>query len=100
MARAISKVAPEWWDYTTLDEEILGEAARIDEKKLLKLSRPGFRVHFYETLEEFYLAEALDYIDAWRQATPSLPWSPRCRASRSGRLSNCPLSPGSSTAWS
>jgi glucosamine-6-phosphate deaminase len=28
---------------------------------------------FYETLEEFYLAEALEYIGAWRQATPDNP---------------------------
>ena len=25
--RALSKVAPEWWDYTTLDEQILDAAA-------------------------------------------------------------------------
>src|SRR5436190_4454750 len=73
MARAISKVAPEWWDYTTLDAELLEDAARLTEKDLLKLSRPGFKVVFYETLEDFYLAEALEYIDAWRQATPSKP---------------------------
>jgi glucosamine-6-phosphate deaminase len=73
MARPISKVAPEWWDYTTLDPEILGDAARVDEEGLLQLARPGFRVSYYETLEEFYLAEALEYIDAWRRATPDNP---------------------------
>ena len=61
MARAISKVAPQWWDYTTLDAEILGDAAKLTEKTLFKLSRPGFTVHYYETLEDFYLAEALEY---------------------------------------
>ena len=71
MARPISKVAPDWWDYTTLDPELLADAAKLTEKSLLKLSRPGFTVHFYETLEEFYLAEALEYLQAWRQATPS-----------------------------
>jgi glucosamine-6-phosphate deaminase len=39
----------------------------------LALSRPGFRVVFYDTLEDFYLAEALEYIDAWRQATEDAP---------------------------
>ena len=34
-----------------------------------QLSRPGFAVRFYDTLEDFYLAEALEYITAWRQAT-------------------------------
>ena len=29
MPRAISKVAPEWWDYTTLDEEVLDDAAGL-----------------------------------------------------------------------
>ena len=33
------------------------------------LARDGFQIKFYDTLEEFYLAEALEYIDAWRQAT-------------------------------
>lgn len=73
MTRPISKVAPEWWDYTTLDPEILSDAARLTEKDLEQLSRPGFQTHFYDTLEEFYLAEALEYIEAWQQATPSEP---------------------------
>ncbi len=73
MARPISKVAPQWWDYTTLDREILDDAARLDERDLLQLSRPGFRVVFYDTLEEFYLAEALEYIEAWMQSTPNRP---------------------------
>jgi len=73
MARSLSKLAPEWWDYTTLDRSILDEAARLTERDLLGLSRPGFQVSFYETLEDFYLAEALEYIEAWRQATPERP---------------------------
>jgi glucosamine-6-phosphate deaminase len=73
MARPISKVAPSWWDYTTLDAEILNDAARLDESDLTQLARPGFQVSFYDTLEDFYLAEALEYIGAWRQAKPSAP---------------------------
>jgi glucosamine-6-phosphate deaminase len=73
MTRPISKVAPGWWDYTTLDPEILNDAAKLDEKDLLQLARPGFKVSFYDTLEEFYLAEALEYIEAWQQATPDRP---------------------------
>lgn len=73
MARKISMVAPEWWDYTTLDEKILSDAAKLTEKDILQLTRPGFKVVFYETLESFYLAEALEYIEAWRQATPAHP---------------------------
>jgi len=73
MARSISKVAAGWWDYTTLDPNILKAVPNIDERRLLQLSRPGFQVHFYETLEEFYVAEALEYIEAWKQATPARP---------------------------
>jgi glucosamine-6-phosphate deaminase len=73
MARAISKVAPDWWDYTTLDSELLADAAKMREPDLLQLSRDGFKVHFYETLEEFYLVEALEYVEAWREATPDNP---------------------------
>jgi len=71
--RAISKVAPEWWDYTTLDEKILNDAARLTPKDLLGLSRKGFTVHFYDTVEEFYTAEALEYVTAWQQATENDP---------------------------
>ncbi len=71
--RPISKVAPEWWDYTTLDRAILDDAARLTADDLLSLSRPGFTVKFYDTIEDFYLAEALEYITSWRQATPKQP---------------------------
>jgi glucosamine-6-phosphate deaminase len=71
--RPVSKVAPDWWDYTTLDRGILDDAARLTPDDLLGLSRPGFIVVFYDTLEDFYLAEALEYITAWRQATPERP---------------------------
>lgn len=73
MPRPISQVAPDWWDYTTLDRELLDDAARLSVDDLRQLERPGFSVRFYETVEDFYLAEALEYIDAWRQATPDSP---------------------------
>ncbi len=73
MPRAISKIAPEWWDYTTLDKEILDDAAKLTVEDMVGLSRPGFRVVIYETLEDFYLAEALEYIEAWRRSTPDNP---------------------------
>ena len=71
--RPLSKISPDWWDYTTLDREILDDAARLSADDLLKLTRPGFSVKFYDTIEDFYLAEALEYITAWRQATPERP---------------------------
>ena len=50
-----SKIAENWWDYTTLDEEILNDAAKLSEKDIGQLSRPGFSIKFYDTLESFYL---------------------------------------------
>ena len=71
--RKPSSIAPAWWDYTTLDAAIVRDAAALTPEKMLKLSRPGFKVVFYDTLEEFYLAEALEYITAWQQSTPDNP---------------------------
>ncbi len=73
MARRRSLLAPQWWDYTTLDEAILKEAAALSPEDMLALSREGFTVKFYDTLEGFYLAEALEYVTAWRQATADNP---------------------------
>lgn len=71
--RPLSKVAPDWWDYTTLDPELLDDAARLSAADLAGLAREGFDVRFYDTLEDFYLAEALEYITAWQQATADRP---------------------------
>jgi len=73
MARPLSKIAPDWWDYTTIDPEILKDAAKLTPDDMLAMSRDGFNVVFYDTLEDFYLAEALEYVEAWRQATPDRP---------------------------
>ena len=73
MPRPISKVAPQWWDYTTLEPDLLADAATLDERKLKGLAREGFRVHFYDSLEEFFTAEALEYVEAWRRSTPDNP---------------------------
>jgi len=71
--RPISRIAPDWWDYTTLDREILDDAARLSEADLHGLAREGFTVRFYETVEEFYLAEALEYVTSWQRATENEP---------------------------
>lgn len=73
MPRKLSTIAPDWWDYTTLDDALIAEAARLTPADLAGLSRPGFNVVFYDTLEDFYLAEALEYITAWRQSTADNP---------------------------
>src|SRR5918993_1507320 len=73
MARPISKVAPQWWDYTTLEGDLLAEAAGLTPDDLLRLSRDGFEVTIYDTLEEFYCAEALEYVRTWQRATADNP---------------------------
>ena len=68
-----SSISPDWWDYTCLDKQLVEEVARLTPRDIEKLSRPGFRVVFYDTLEDFYLAEALEYIAAWKQSTDDNP---------------------------
>lgn len=71
--RKPSCVAPQWWDYTTIDDQIVNDAAQLTPKDLEQLSRPGFTVVMYDTIEEFYLAEAIEYIEAWKRSTPDNP---------------------------
>lgn len=71
--RPLSKVAPDWWDYTTLDPDLISDAARLEADDLLGLSRPGFTVKFYDTVEEFYTAEALEYVRAFVASTENAP---------------------------
>ncbi len=73
MPRKLSSIASDWWDYTTIEDDLVRAAAALTPKQLAGLSRPGFKVVLYDTLEDFYLAEALEYIDAWRQSTPDNP---------------------------
>ncbi len=73
MTRPASKVAPGWWDYTTLEPDIVADAAKLGPRDLEQLTRPGFTVHMHDTLEDFYLAEALEYVDAWKQSSADNP---------------------------
>jgi glucosamine-6-phosphate deaminase len=71
--RPESKVAQDWWDYTTLDENLLADAAGLSAEAVLKLGRPGFTIKVYETWEEFCVAEALEYLRSWMSSTDSAP---------------------------
>ena len=73
MKRPMSIVSPDWWDYTTLEREILEDAYRLKENDLLKFSRPGFKVKFYDDINEFFVAEALEYIECWKKSTADNP---------------------------
>lgn len=80
MPRPLSKLAPDWWDYTTLAQELLNDAAELTTKDLQPLNRPGFRVVFDDTVEDFDLAEALDSIQCRQQATADNPVGMRLSA--------------------
>ena len=71
--RKESLVAKGWWDYTTIDTKILDEAAKLSAKDLLALQRPGFKINMFETRDEFFLAEALEYINAFTASTADNP---------------------------
>ena len=73
--RKKSSIAPGWWDYTTLDlgQKVTDKIAALTPEEMIKMSRPGFKVVFYDTIEEFYLAEALEFITTWKSATASNP---------------------------
>ena len=73
MSRSLSTIAPAWWDYTTLDKEILDDASKLTLEDIKQLERPGFKINFYDTLQDFFLAEALEYIKAWQQSTADNP---------------------------
>jgi glucosamine-6-phosphate deaminase len=68
-----SSISADWWDYTCLPLDLVHDVARLSVKDLAQLSRPGFTVVMYDTLEDFYLAEALEYIAAWKASTPDNP---------------------------
>ncbi|MDD3996228.1 MAG: hypothetical protein WC129_03870 [Sphaerochaetaceae bacterium] len=71
--RRISTIAEQWWDYTTLDDDLLKDAARLTADDIAKLGRPGFEIRIFDTIEEFFCAEALEYINAWKQSTDDNP---------------------------
>ena len=41
--RPLSKISADWWDYTTLDKDLLDEAARLTAADLGKLAEEVFR---------------------------------------------------------
>jgi glucosamine-6-phosphate deaminase len=71
--RNVSKIGPGWWDYTTLNKDILSEVEKLTYKDIVGLSRPGFKINVFDTLESFYNAEALEYVKAWQKSTSDNP---------------------------
>ena len=88
--RKRSVVAPDWWDYTTISDELVADVAKLTVKDMEQLSRPGFKVVMYDTIEEFYMAEALE--------NPRLT-IPAASAAPSAPPSSCPWWPAWSMPW-
>ncbi len=73
MSRGQSTITEGWWDYTTLDRDLLKAAARLTVEDISSMSRPGFEISMYPTREEFFVAEALEYINCWKLSTTQAP---------------------------
>ena len=71
--RRSSIIAKEWWDFTTLDDALLKDAAKLTVGDIQNLSRPGFEIRMYDTLDSFFLAEAFEYVRCWQKSTAGKP---------------------------
>jgi len=71
--RKLSTIDPGWWDYTTLNDEILNNAAILTLSDIEQLSRPGFTVKMYDSREELFVAQAMEYITSWKDSTTDNP---------------------------
>lgn len=43
----ISRIAADWWDFTTIDKGILRDAAELTLKDIAEIEWPVFKVLFY-----------------------------------------------------
>ena len=74
MARPISKVAPDWWDYTTLDPQLLADAAKLTPNDLVQLVARRLRGRRSTTRSKSSTApKRSNTSSAWQQATPDNP---------------------------
>ncbi len=72
--RPLSKIAPDWWDYTTLDRAILDEAAAPDARGPARPGRPGLHREFYDdAAKSSTWPRRWNISTAWRQATADNP---------------------------
>jgi glucosamine-6-phosphate deaminase len=67
---------PGWWDWTSFaaeNPEMMTDVRALTLGDLAALSRPGFEVRMYDTAQDFFVAEALEYVHAWMRSTPDKP---------------------------
>ena len=95
MPRKLSAIAPDWWDYTTLDAELIDDAARLTARDLPRLSRPGFHASCSTTRSKSSISPRRSNTSTRGGRAPTTARS--ASAGRSGRPSSCRWSRGSST---
>ena len=71
--RNMSMVSSEWWDYTTLDPQILEAAAKLSVQELCALRKRGFTIKLYHSRDEFFLAEAMEYVNSFTSSSADDP---------------------------
>lgn len=67
---------PGWWDWTSFaieNPDMMDEVRRLTLTDMRALSRDGFDVRLYENAQSFFVAEALEYVDAWQKSTADNP---------------------------
>jgi glucosamine-6-phosphate deaminase len=65
-----------WWDWTSFawdNQEMMAEVRALTLKDMVDLSRDGFSVRLFQTPHDFYVAEALEYVRAWKRSTADKP---------------------------
>lgn len=63
---------PGWHDWTGFaaeHPELCAEVRALTLDDLTNLSRPGFAVRMYDTAQDFFVAEAMEYVKAWKRST-------------------------------
>ena len=71
--RPISRIAPGWWDYTTLDRELLDDAARADGRRPAAAQPAGIHRAVLRHARGLLPGRSAGIHHAWRQATPTRP---------------------------
>ena len=68
-----SLVNAQWWDFTSLDQDLLDRCASLSLEDLQGLNREHCEVRIYNSLDDMFLSQALEYLTCWQQATADNP---------------------------
>jgi len=74
--RPVPEVLGSWWGWNSFgaeNPEMMAEVRALTLGDMVSLSREGFTVRLFHTPQDFFLAEALEYVSAWKRATADNP---------------------------